>query len=227
MFLRGLAVTAALLVAACGGLNETRDTSNAGLRCEHPDELGAMDPIVFESAIVEPGPHDPLPARQLDGKHFLGVELATTRTYAVTGLGAHIFTTTPICDDCGSREVSMAIVPLDPGSMLPMTNTLSDAICWTVRTIPHVDPVQQPEPFPSTLFPTDFLLPAGTWGLVIGSNRFNVAFVEGLLPFDVTPVGMPSYFHYVEAEDAGAGPETGQWLHTMPGDNIRLFVTGH
>jgi hypothetical protein len=66
-----------------------------------------------------------------------------------------------------------------------------------------------------------------SWGLVIASSRFDVGFVEGLLPLDVTPVGTPSYFHYFEAEDAGAGPETDQWAHTMLGDNIRLFAVGH
>jgi len=221
------AVVVASLVAACGGVDEAGDTSNSRLRCERPDVAGAMDPIVFESAIVEPGPHDPIPARMIDGKHFVGVQLTTTRTYAVTGLGAHIYTTEPPCDECTPREVSMAIVPLDTSTNLPKTNTLSDAICWTVGTIPYVEPVQQPEPFASTVFPADFLLPAGSWGLVIASNRFNAAFVEGLLPLDVTPVGAPSYIHYFEAEDAGAGPETGHWAHTMPGDDIRLFAVGH
>ena len=227
MSIRASAVVAASLVAACGGVDEADDTSNAVIGCERPDVGGATDPIVFESAILEAGTHEPIPARMIDGKHFVGVQLTTTRAYAVTGLGAHIYTTSPPCDECIPQEVSMAIVPLDTSTNLPKTNTLSDAICWTVGPIPYVQPVQQAEPFASTVFPASFLLPAGSWGLVIASNRFNSAFVEGLLPLDVTPVGTPSYFHYFEAEDAGAGPATGQWVHTMLGDHIRLFVVGH
>ena len=120
----------------------------------------------------------------------------------------------------------MAIVPLDPTTNLPASNTLSDAICWTTGTIPYVEPIPETEPFASTVFPADFVLPAGSWGLVIASNVFGTKFTEGLLPTDVTPVGTPSFFHYYEAEDAGAGPETGQWAHTMPGNEIRLFAVG-
>jgi hypothetical protein len=223
MSVREAVVAVAALIAACG-VDESDEMSNSALRCERPAVTSGTDPIVFESAVVEPGPHDALPARQIDGDHFAGVQFTTTRTYAVTGLGAHIYTSSPSCGDCIPPAVSMAVVPLDASTNLPKTNTLRDAICWTVGPIPYLQ--QQPE-LTSTVFPADFLLPAGSWGLVVASNRFDTTFVAGLLPLDVTPVGAPSYFHYFEGEGVGEGPETGQWVHTMSPDHIRLFVVGH
>lgn len=220
---------AACLVAACG-TEESQSVLPSRLRCEMPVEPVFNDPSIFETATAEPGPQDLIPARLLDGKHFVGAAFTTTSTSRVTGLGAQIYTTDPYdCDECTQVQVSMSVLALDPITKLPKTNSLADAICWTVGTVPSVRVNQLPEPLASTTFPVDFLLPAGDWGVVIATNRFSTQFRQANLPLDVTPVGTPDYFGYSEAEDVGAGPETGHWEHTDPANGlpVRIFVVGH
>jgi hypothetical protein len=196
----------AVVFTACGGADEIN----------HEPADNTPSTIIFETATHTAGTQQLLPAREASGDGFVGVRFTTARPYVVTGLGARIYSTSP------DTPVLIAVVPLDPTTELPKTTTLTDRIGFGVGAMPVG---ATDEELGDTVIETRFTLPAGTWGLVVASDRLGVRYTSGHLPFDVVAVGTPEYIHY--AEDGGVEGYPGQWFNTDEPDDIRLFVRGH
>lgn len=241
-------VLSCLSLAACGGQSAARtgghDGGGLGVVADaaaavdaHPDAAvdAALDAgadagvtctgaLLYESATLpSSGAYNMLPAIIADGDNFIGARFTTTAAHTITCLGATIYNNSQ-----SSPGVAMvfAIVPLDATTHLPMTTDLSDAVGYTSGVIPYYPPSTIPAPPSQAMFPASITLPAGTWGLVVASNRLGVGFHEGDLPItSVTPVGSPSYFHYSQPGDTMQTP--GVWYDGLNGDNVRLFVMGN
>jgi hypothetical protein len=183
-----------------------------------PPDASPMPITFFESATISPGPHDVVPAWSADDwQPVVGVLLTTSKPYTITGLGAHI---RRACEACEASTMVMAIVPLDPTTNLPRTIDLSDAIGSGTAEVPHWPSTTLDEAPPSTVFPASFELPAGTWGLVVGSNRLGVPQVIADLPLDVEGVGTNRYFVY--------STDQTRWLHSqVDAPDVRLFAIGY
>ena len=214
-----LGVLGGLAVAACSGRHEQLgDASIAGLGGSGSD-CGASAQTLFDTATVPPA-EDLFPARLVSGSELAGVTLTTTEAHQVTCLGAHAFTTY-----CGSPagHILIAVVPLDPATQLPKTDDLSDAIGAATGLLPCWDlDHQHLDPAPATaLYPTDFMLPAGTWGVVVGAGRLGIPDNEANMPLDLTAVGTPAYFHFYFDGDVGG---RGTWATGDP--IVRIVVVG-
>jgi hypothetical protein len=177
----------------------------------------AMPRMLFESATVGSGSYEPLPAVSCDGlQPMVGVRFTTTQPYTITSLGAQV---RAACETCDAHTMFMAVVPLDAVTNLPATVDLSDAIGSGFAEVAYTPTTTLETAPPSTMFAASFELPAGTWGLVVGSNALGVPQVEADLSIDVEPVGAPRYFVYsVDSE---------RWIATQVGDDSRFFVIGY
>jgi hypothetical protein len=180
--------------------------------------------LLYESATLPAsGAYPMLPAVIANGDDYIGVRFTTITARTITCLGATIYN-----PDQSSPNVTMllAIVPLDPTTHLPMTTDLSDAVGYTSAVIPYYPSTTIPAPPMSAMFPASIALPAGTWGLVVASNRLGVPYHEGWMPItNVSPVGSPSYFHYTQPGDTMMTP--GTWIDGLNTDNVRMFVMGN
>jgi len=207
-----------IVVAACSGRHEQLgDASVAGLGGAGSN-CGASSRTLFETATVPPA-EDLYPSRLVSGDELAGVTLTTTEAHEITCLGAHAFRTY-----CGSpaQNIFIAVVPLDPTTQLPTTDDLSDVVGAAAGPLACWDGDQHADPAPeTTMYPTSFMLPAGTWGVVVGSGRFGIPANEAQMPLDVVAVGSPAYFHYYNVGGVG---DTGTWAAGDP--VVRLVVVG-
>ena len=216
-----------VLCGACGGDGTPREPLvdaplDASIDSPPPDVMPHTPATIFESATMRPGPFEPLPAQSTSGEQLLGVRFTTTKPYTVTGIGAHAYT---ICFSCTGESQTvqfMAIVPIDPATNLPTTTDLMrDAVGFGVAAIPYVTSTEtQDAAPPSTVFPADFVLPAGTWGLVIGGGYYDTLLEDILLSTDVVPVGDPQYFRYTFEDQQW-------WPGQVTGPDKRFFVIGY
>jgi hypothetical protein len=220
--------------AACDGAGNGRQDP-ARPDASHDDETpvvdaGAVDAaiaadarpepsMIFESATRPSGPYDPTPGRAaIDWQPMVGVRVTTSRPYTITALGADIFRS---CETCTARTMFMAIVPLDPTENLPMTLDLSDALGVGFAEVAYLDSSRTLDTVPqTTTFPASFALPAGTWGLIVGSNAFDLPSVEAYLPADVEATAEHHYFIY--------NIDSFRWIHAQnDSPDSRFFIVGY
>jgi hypothetical protein len=216
-----LAPVVVTMLGACGGSAAGTDAAVTPTPNGGDAAVDCAMPMLYESATLPAGPFNMLPAVLADGDDFIGVRFTTTERHVVRCLGATIFTD---CQSCDPVTMAMAIVPLDATTQLPFTTSLGDAVVSATGVIPYYPSGQLPMPPAPAAFPVSFALPAGSWGLVVASDRLGVPFHAGNLPINVTPAGAPSFFHYTESGDTGQTP--GQWLDGLADETVRLFVTG-
>jgi hypothetical protein len=154
--------------------------------------------LVYESATM--GSPGQVAGHTIDVDQFIGVRFTTTQPYTITGLGAHVVAL--------SGTYFIAIVPIDPATNLPTSTDLADAAGSAVGPFPTASS--------EVMFETAFELPAGTWGIVVGSGRFGADGASGAAPFDNRPIGSPSYFLLGE----------NGWFDAPFALDVRLFATG-
>jgi hypothetical protein len=75
-------------------------------------------------------------------------------------------------------------------------------------------------PPPDTVFATDFELPAGSWGLVIGGGYFDTRLLDINLSNQVIAIGDPQYFRYTFEDQQW-------WYGQNAAPDTRMFVIGY
>jgi hypothetical protein len=168
-----------------------RDVTSVDVTCRSAQ-------LVYESAVM--GPPGQSAGHTIDIEQFIGVRFTTSHAHTITGLGVHAVAL--------SGTYFIAVVPIDPATSLPTSTDLADAAGYAVGAFPASSD--------DVLFPTSFELPAGTWGLVVGSDRFGADGASGAAPANNRPVETPGYFLLGERG----------WFDAPFALDVRLFALG-
>ena len=145
---------------------------------------------------------------------LLGARFTTSRPYTVTSLGFN----GDVNNRVGNGKLFLAVVPLDPSTLLPAQADLSHAASSTTFTASQNDA--------DIVLPADFLLPAGQYALIAGSGLFG-ATGTGNLTKETTPIGTPSYLGGSLTENYGSNQHDVSFSPAFNGTQYgRFFVNG-
>lgn len=117
----------------------------------------------------------------LSSAQQIGTPFSTTQAYTVTDVGIN----GGLNPGTGNNEIFLALVPVDPVTLLPTSQTLSNAVFHTVFTAPATNS--------DLSFNTNFTLAPGQYALIAGSGLFG-ATGQGFLTSTETSLGQPTYF---------------------------------
>ncbi|MFN7132806.1 MAG: thrombospondin type 3 repeat-containing protein, partial [Myxococcales bacterium] len=139
-------------------------------------DASAQTTTIFESASM--GPAGQSGGWSIGSYQYLGVRFTTSEAKSITSIGGHFQ---------GTGSGFVAIIAINPSTSLPVTSTISQAQFHAL--FPFVNPSAE------TSIATNFVLPAGTWGLVFGSGQVGAG-GSGSAPGNNPDIGSPGYFFW-------------------------------